>query len=132
MSETFFCRKVRFTAAHHYALPGLNLEQNTEKFGLSAFPHFHDWELTIWLTGPLDEAGMIADLMDVDRILDEVVVHPFHNNHINEVDNYFQTTQPTTEVLAGYFAQKIQQGLTAKLARLRIAESETLFAEWQP
>ena len=131
MSEVFFCRKARFTAAHHYALPGLDQEQNTQRFGLSAFPHFHDWELTIWLTGPMDEAGMIADLVEVDRVLAETVLEPFHNQHINEVDPYFQTTQPTTEVLAGYFAEKIQRRMTAKLARLRIAESETLFAEWQ-
>lgn len=130
MSNTFFCRMVRFTAAHHYALPGLDLEQNSERFGLSAFPHFHDWQLTVWLTGPLDQAGMIADLMEVDRVLDEVVVRPFHQAHINQVDPLFETTQPTTEVLAGYFAEKIQARLPVTLSRLRIAESETLFAEW--
>ena len=132
MSRTFFCRKVRFRAAHHYAVPGLSKEENEAKFGESASPHDHDWSLTLWLEGPLDENGMIVDLMEVDALLKREVVDRFDGGHINEVDPFFQTHQPTNEVLVGYFAERLQPQLDVRIARLQVAEADDLFAEWTP
>ena len=133
MSNVCFCRRVHFRAAHHYARPDLDEAGNRERFGAGALPHFHDWTLTIWLQGALNEDGMIVDLMQVDAALDEVVVQPFHEQHINLVDPFFKTRQPTNEVLAGYFAQKLMPFFPYnKLVRLRIAEDDDLFAEWTP
>lgn len=132
MSKVCFCRSVAFTASHFYRIKALSHEENLARFGESALAHPHDWRLTVWLEGPLDANGMIVDLLEVDALLKEVAVTPFHDRCINEADPFFQEHQPTNEVLAGYFAHKIQSGLSVKLAKLRIAEAEDLFAEWTP
>ena len=131
MPETCFCRRVHFRAAHHYALPGASRAENRTRFGAGAEPHFHDWTLTVWLRGNPDDAGMIVDLGQVDGVLHELVVAPFHDAHINEVDPFFQTHQPTNEVLAGYFAARLAPRFTeCELVRVRVAEDPDLFAEW--
>ena len=133
MSSTFFCRTIRFEARHHYALPGNSIADNEARFGAAAHPHLHQWALTVWLTGPIDaETGMLCDLPAVDAALARVVA-PFDGGHINGADPFFETHQPTTEVLAGYFAERsIPLLAPATLARLRIAEMPDLFAEWIP
>ena len=134
MSRVFFCRRIRFRAAHHYALEGLDTKENQALFGEAAFPHEHHWQLTLWLEGPVDpQTGMIEDLTYLDRVLREEVLERFHGKHINRVDAFFQKNQPTTEVLATYFAEMLApyfRGVT--LAKLQIAESEDIFAEWLP
>jgi len=131
LPETCFCRRVHFRAAHHYGLAGATPEQNRARFGDSAAPHFHDWTLTIWLRGRLDGAGMIVDLGHVDTVLGEEVTDRFHEAHINEVDPFFRNRQPTNEVLAGYFAERLAPRFEgAELVRVRVAEDPDLFAEW--
>ena len=134
LPSVFFCRKIRFHARHHYALPGAVPSENLRVFGEASQPHGHDWELTLWMEGPLHpKTGMIADLVHVDQVLEEEVRRPFHQAHINEVDPFFRENQPTTEVLASYFADKLQPRLEpVRIARLRIAETSDLFAEWIP
>ena len=134
MSRVFFCRKLTFTAAHHYEIKDLGADANRAFFGDAAVPHAHDWVLTLWLEGPVNpRTGMIADLTAVDDVLRREVYEPFHQSHFNEVEPYFRDHRPTTEMLAVYFAQKLQPHLEpVKIARLRIAEADDLFAEWTP
>ena len=131
MSRTCFCRVTRFRGAHHYALPGRSEVQNRERFGESALPHDHDWALTLWLEGPLhEETGMIIDLVALDAVLEAQVRAPFHGQHINRVDDFFKTHQPTCEVLANYFYERLAPLVApVSIARLRIAESDDIFAE---
>ena len=133
MSKISFCRTVRFTASHYYAIVGHAAAENEARFGSSAQPHFHDWALTVWLEGPLDEkTGMMIDLGLVDRILEEEVVMRFHQKNINQADSFFEQRQPTNEVLAQYFATRLSPRFEpVRLVRLRIAEDPDLFAEWR-
>ena len=132
MAKVQFARRVRFTASHHYELKQLSRGENAHMFGEANQVHEHTWELTIWVEGPVDAAtGMMVDLPAIDRILEREVVAPFHQKHINEVDPFFENRQPTTEVLASYFANRLMPHLEGgELVRLRIAECEDLFAEW--
>lgn len=134
MAKVLFCRKVGFRAQHHYQLPGLSEAENQARFGESALPHEHDWRLTLWLEGPVDPlTGMMIDLVKVDQILEKTVVAVFDGRHINQADPFFKNHQPTNEVLAGYFAEKLQPQLKpVAIAKLRIAESDDIFAEWRP
>ena len=133
MSRTFFCRSVNFTAGHHYSKPGADAAENKKLFGDAVTPHDHHWQLTVWLEGGLDENGMMVDLGQVDEVLRQEVTGRFHNQHINAVDAFFQQHQPTNEVLANYFAERLAKRFApVKLAKLRIAEAPDLFAEWLP
>ncbi len=132
LPKVLFCRTVAFRAAHHYALAKWSEAENRAAFGEAFEPHTHDWRLTLWLEAPVDETtGMMIDLLELDRVLREQVVEPFHGNSINDGDTFFQSVPPTTETLAVYFAKRLAPQLSpARLARLRIAESPDIFAEW--
>jgi len=132
MGHILFCRKVSFMASHYYRLPNQTENQATKRFGKVSQCHEHKWVLTIWLRGPLDpETGMMVDLCEVDAILENEILKPFHGRVINHQDTYFQQVLPTTEALAGYFAQRLApKFLPGMLVRLRIAEEDDLFSEW--
>lgn len=132
MSKVCFGRTVRFRASHYYRLPGENLAKSKLRFGESADPHVHDWSLTLWLEAVPDPlTGMAVDLVTVDEVLHREVVSRFHQACINDAVPYFFEHQPTTESLAVYFAELLSPLLRpATLVRVRVAESEDLFAEW--
>lgn len=76
---------------------------------------------------------MIVDLRQVDKALRLEVLGRFQDKHFQDVDVYFLEHQPTTEVLVQYFAEKLQPHFPGlRLARLRIAERDDIFAEWTP
>ncbi len=133
MPEVNFGRVVRFFAYHHYQVADWSPERNQQAFGPAARPHGHDWTLTVWVQAALDPVtGMMVDLVELDRVLETEVRARFEGRHFRKVDPYFERHQPTTEVLAGYFAGRLQACLPAvRLVRLRIAEMDELFAEWQ-
>lgn len=106
------------------------MEENFAMFGDAARPHEHDWLLTLEFEGPLDPAtGMLVDLMQVDEVLEREVLSRFHGRHINDVDPFFQQNLPTTENLALYFLERLQPFFEVRIARVRIAESEDIYAE---
>lgn len=132
MPEVSFCRRVHFRAQHHYSLGG-DAAADRAAFGDSAEPHAHHWVVTLHLTGPLDANGMVVDLVHLDAVLDEVIVQPFADSHINKVDPFFETHQPTNEVLCGYFADKLKDRFPGvRLTLVRVAEDPDLYAEWTP
>lgn len=132
MGSVSFGRKVRFRASHHYELKHLSKAENVRMFGEVNQVHWHDWELTLWISGAVaKDTGMLLDLVALDELLDREILGPFSNKHINQVDAFFEENLPTTEVLAQYFAERLIPHLDdLRLERLRVAESEDLFAEW--
>jgi len=133
LPEVSFCRRVHFRAAHRYALPDRDATANEARFGASHHAHAHDWTVTVWLSGTPDEAGMIVDLTHVDSVLKAEVTDRFAGRLINDVDGFFADHQPTNEVLAAYFAERLVPHFPGvRLSRLRVAEDPDLFAEWVP
>lgn len=130
--SVLFGRKVSFEAFHHYELKGKSASENRALFGPAAETHLHQWELTVWLKGDVDPVtGMAVDLVLVDKILKEDVLEPFSGKHFNKADVFFEDHQPTTEVLAQFFAARLApKFLPVELVRLRIAECDELFSEW--
>lgn len=110
------------------------MQWNREHFGEAGVAHEHEWELTVWLQGPMQsETGMMVDLEAVDAVLRREVSDRFDHRDINQADLFFNDHPPTTEVLAGYFAKRLSRLFgPARLVRLRIAETDDLFSEWVP
>jgi len=133
LAETRLCRSFRFHAAHYYRLAHLDQAQNEARFGDLAQPHSHDWVVTLWLTGPLHpELGTVMDLGLLDRVLADVI-GKFDGGVINDLEPMFKRRLPTTEALAAYFADRVQAGITpVRLVRVRVAESDELWAEYEP
>lgn len=133
LSKLRFGRRLHFIAYHHYHVPSWSAETNQRAFGEVGEPHLHHWVLTVWLEGRLDPVtGMTVDLPAVDHVLHTQVRDRFDNKNFRDVDSYFIEHQPTTEVLAVYFAEKLAPYFApAKLVKLRIAEDPDLYAEWE-
>jgi 6-pyruvoyltetrahydropterin/6-carboxytetrahydropterin synthase len=135
-------RRVRFHAAHRYWKPEWTDRQNLEAFGACAaeMPHAHDYTCDVTVGGPIDpQRGMVIDLGELDRILDEQVLQPLQGGHVNSAFPEFSAGRliPTCEELARLLAQRIEAALRAIGARarvheVRVAEDETLSASWKP
>jgi 6-pyruvoyltetrahydropterin/6-carboxytetrahydropterin synthase len=127
-------RMVTFHAWHRYYRPDWSEARNREVFGpLADSPgHSHDYQCAVTIHGPLDEAGMIADLTLLDRVLDEEVVSQFAGKHLNDVPAFAQGRPlPTCEAIAAYVFRRIAARLPEGigLGRVRIAEDPTLYAD---
>jgi len=118
-----------FSAAHRLARPDLSYEENCEIYGKCARPHGHghNYHLEVTVTGEIEpRTGMIVDLEQLSKILEERVVEQFDHYFINEDIPYFAEVVPTAENIALYIAQVLknpiaQLGVT--LDRVKLIES---------
>ncbi|GFE70798.1 6-carboxytetrahydropterin synthase [Chroococcus sp. FPU101] len=121
--------KTHFSAAHRLALPELSLEENTEIYGKCARTngHGHNYHLEVSVVGEIDSrTGMIVDLGDLLKIIDEYVVEPFDHTFLNKDVPYFAQTVPTAENIAFYIAQLLQEPIRkigAELDKIKLIES---------
>ena len=127
-------RKVRFSAAHHYRRPEWSDSENEAAFGGSRFQHGHNFELTVTVTGPIDEStGFVTDLGRLDATLEELV-RPLDQRDLTVVLEDFRPggTIPSTEALARWCWRRLANEIPppAKLARVRVSESDDLWSEY--
>jgi 6-pyruvoyltetrahydropterin/6-carboxytetrahydropterin synthase len=128
-------RAVGFHAVHHYHRPDWSEARNREAFGAAgeAPGHAHDYQCVVTVRGPLNEHGMLVDLVLLDRLLREEVVQPFHGKHLNlDIPAFaYGRLLPTCEALAAYLFPRIAARLPAPvtLERVRIMEDPTLYAD---
>ncbi len=129
-----FLTRVRgFRARHHFGRAGESPTTNRARYGPLAEPHQHDYRCSVTVTGPLDPAnGMLMDLALLDRILDEEVGRLDGGDLNHDLPPVaVGGQQPTCEALATWLFDRVAARLPAgvALARLRIAEDDTLHAE---
>jgi len=129
-------RTVGFRAVHRLYRADWSPERNRETFGPLSDPpgHAHDYRCAVTVTGALDPAmGMVIDLGELDRILQEEVVAPFEGRNLNQdvVEFASGATLPTCEALAALVYGRVAARLPAgvSLARVRVAEDATLHAD---
>jgi 6-pyruvoyltetrahydropterin/6-carboxytetrahydropterin synthase len=129
-------RTVRFRAVHRLYRPDWTDAENRERFGALSDPpgHSHDYRCEVTVSGPIDaRMGMVVDLADLDRILQEEVVDRLDGKHLNEdvPDLAYGRMLPTCEAVAidvyRRIAPRLARGVT--LERVRIAEDPTLYAD---
>ncbi|MNR80414.1 6-carboxy-5,6,7,8-tetrahydropterin synthase [compost metagenome] len=128
-------RRFRFSAAHRYYDESLSPEENQRLFGkcAGAHGHGHNYVLDVAVRGPIDpKTGMIVNLKDLKAVVNERVVERYDFKHLNfDVDD-FKGTQPTCEQIA-VTVWKLLDGRIpgCELARVRVYESDELFAEYE-
>lgn len=121
--STFTLRvRDRFEAAHHL----------TSYRGAPEPVHGHSWQVEVVIeTDTLDDEGMGFDFVEVKGQLAGLVSR-FHHNHINEVPPFDQLS-PTTEHLARWFCQQLQQSLSeAGIAAVTVWEGPDCSATYRP
>jgi 6-pyruvoyltetrahydropterin/6-carboxytetrahydropterin synthase len=127
--------KTHFSAAHRLALPELTLEQNSEIYGKCARVngHGHNYHLEVSVTGEIEpRTGMIVDLGDLQKVINELVVEPFDHTFLNKDIAYFAAVVPTAENIALHIAQLLQEPihqLGAELDKVKLIESPNNSAE---
>ena len=121
--------QTHFSAAHRLARPDLSFEENSEIYGKCARPngHGHNYHLEVSVTGEIDaRTGMIVDLGDLQKVIDDYVVEPFDHTFLNKDIAYFAQVVPTAENIAVHIAQLLQEPVSklgVELEKIKLTES---------
>ncbi len=133
---TSLTRVVGFRALHRFYRPDWSEARNREVFGPLSDPpgHAHDYRCAVTVRGPVEEPmGMVMDLGELDRILQEEVVGPLDGRHLNlDLPAFaYGRTLPTCEAIAAHLFPRIAARLPAAvvLERVRVLEDPTLYAD---
>jgi 6-pyruvoyltetrahydropterin/6-carboxytetrahydropterin synthase len=130
-------RTATFSSAHRYADKALSEKENQDIFGsLYREKGFgHNFLLEAHFEGAVDSlTGMVVNLSEIDRWLKTVTLELDHR-HLNELPA-FNGRAPTPERIAQYCYRAILEQmkkdgfLSVKLAKTRVYEGETLWADY--
>lgn len=127
--EAYLTLSTHFSAAHRLALPHLPLEQNFEIYGKCARVngHGHNYHLDVTIKGEVDpRTGMIADLGELQKIVDDYVVEPFDHTFLNKDIPYFAEVVPTAENIAVHIRDLLRSPISkigAQLHKIKLIES---------
>ena len=127
-------RRLRFNAAHRVHNPALSDEENARLFGKCNNPnwHGHNYVLEVSITGPVDPTtGYVMDLGHLKQIVQREVIDKVDHRNMNIDVDFMQGIIPTSEniVVACWDALE-REVAPARLARLRLWETENNFAEY--
>lgn len=135
MPSASLVRRVTFAAAHRYVRPDWDDARNEQVFGACARPHYHGHNYVCWVTvtGEIDpETGMVMPLEVLDRVLMHEVMQRFDHRNINLEVAEFGAGRliPTTENLALFIRDRVQEGLASRVhvTEVRLHEDESLGA----
>ncbi len=101
--EALLTISTHFSAAHRLASPRLSYEENCEIYGKCARPHGHghNYHLEVTVKGQIDpRTGMLADLAQLQQVIEDQVVEPFDHTFLNKDIPYFAEVVPTAENIA--------------------------------
>ena len=121
--------KTHFSAAHRLAIPSLSFEENQEIYGKCARPngHGHNYHLEVTVAGEIDaRTGMLVDLGQLQKAIDEYVVEPFDHTFLNKDIPYFAEVVPTAENIAVRIADLLRspvKELGCELDKIKLIES---------
>ncbi|MEM9219997.1 MAG: 6-carboxytetrahydropterin synthase [Cyanobacteria bacterium P01_F01_bin.150] len=127
--EAYLSISTHFSAAHRLALPTLTLEQNREIYGKCAHEngHGHNYHLEVTIKGEMDpRTGMIADLIEFQQVVNDLVVEPFDHTFLNKDIPYFAEVVPTAENIAVYIRDILEapiKDIGASLHKVKLIES---------
>jgi 6-pyruvoyltetrahydropterin/6-carboxytetrahydropterin synthase len=124
-------RRFAFAAGHRYHVARWSADDNARAFGRLGVPHGHNYTLDVTVQGAIDPCtGMVIDLAELKRIVQEVVVERFDHADLN-ADPLFRGRVPTTENIAlavwDLLAPKLGRD---RLASVRVWEDATLSVEY--
>jgi len=130
----YLTRRADFSASHYYHNPEFTPEENLRAFGKCANlnGHGHNYTLEVTVKGEVDPStGFVVDLKDLKLLIEREVTEAMDHRHLNKEVPEFAKLIPTTENLAIVIWQRLEPQLKlAKLHRVRVYESEDLYADF--
>jgi 6-pyruvoyltetrahydropterin/6-carboxytetrahydropterin synthase len=136
-SNVSLTRGYVFSAAHRLHSNAMSEEENQSVFGKCNNPygHGHNYELEVTVGGtPDSRTGMIIDLAQLDKIVNEEVVEKFDHKHLNEEVEPFAELNPTSENVAKVIYEKLAPRLNdlVKFEKVLLRETPRSFFEYRP
>ncbi len=119
-------RRYHFSASHRLHNARLSEEENSRIYGKCSNPHGHghNYTVEIRLSGKINrDTGMISNLVDLDKFVNERVIEPFDRRSLNEEVPEFRKTVPTTEILCMEIFKRLKSFPHAKLEAVRVVET---------
>ena len=131
-------RRATFSASHYYWNPAWSEEQNLATFGRCANRngHGHNYTLEVTVIGPISPvSGFVVDLKWLKDLIESEVMAAYDHRHLNLEVHEFAEAIPTTENIAVAIWNRLEGPVTAqggaKLSRIRVYETDDIFAEYR-
>ena len=111
-----------FAAAHQLRLYDGSLEPL----------HGHNWVVVVTVSSEkLDPIGVVMDFHELDRLLGEII-GPLHNRHLNDVEPFKSSLNPSTENVAFHVGRSLSLAPGVHLTSVEVWETSGNSATWRP
>ena len=124
--KAYMTRRYWFSASHRLHSESMSPEENRQTYGKCNNPHGHghNYALEVTVSGQVDSrTGMICDLTDLDRFVDEKIVQRFGHENLNTLVE-FKNLVPTTENLCIEIYRILEQDFRqAGIEKIRMEET---------
>lgn len=111
-----------FAAAHQLRLYDGSLEPL----------HGHNWRVLVTVgSAKLDAIGVVMDFHELERLLDRII-SPLHNTHLNDVEPFKSSLNPTTENVALHVARSLKLPANVRLLSVQVWETAQNSAVYRP
>ena len=131
--KAYFGRRYTLSASHRLHSDALSAEENRAAYGKCNNPHGHghNYVVEVLVGGAVDaETGMVMNMADLDAVVRKQVVERFDHTNLN-LDPVFSECVPTTENLCRVVFELLAGEVgPAKLAQVRVEETENNFFEY--
>lgn len=128
----YLTRRMTFSAAHRLWSRFLSEEENYEVYARCANPHGHghNYILEVTVRGmPEEHTGMVMNLTDMKKIINEQVVDWVDHKHLNYDVPWLEGVIPTAEMLAIKFWERLEYSLPeGMLYEVKLHETENNLA----
>ena len=134
MAVVTVTRRVHFNAAHRLHNPRLSDAENRRVFGPCNNPNFHghNYELDISVEGEIDpRTGYVADLGEVKRIAEEIVLGSLDHRNLNLDVPAFADLNPTAENIVVVIWGMLKERLPGRLVKLVLWETPRNYVEYR-
>ncbi|MEQ9302189.1 MAG: 6-carboxytetrahydropterin synthase [Cyclobacteriaceae bacterium] len=127
-------RKEHFNAAHRLHNPSWSDEKNAQIFGKCNNPnyHGHNYDLTVKLTGEVDEeTGYVYDMKVLSDLIKENISDRFDHKNLNLDTEEFKTLNPTAENIAVVIYDILRKKIDAQYElKVILYETERNYVEY--
>ena len=126
-------QKFEFSASHRLHNPALPDATNADTYGKCNNPHGHghNYELQVTVAGVPDSSGMIINVPDFERLVNDTVIRKFDHKNLNVELPEFKDVIPTVENIAMTIYRLLKPALgKAKLASVTVWETPKTWCEY--
>ena len=94
--------------------------------------HGHNWIVIVAVAADkLDAIGVVMDFHELDRLLDDIL-RPLHNRHLNEVEPFKSSLNPSTENVALHVGRGLALLANVTLKSVEVWETAANSATYRP